>query len=281
MAIFTVRPPLPRHPHAVRPALVSASEDSHAGDQEAWPDDTQYDRLIGDWHFYQRKGGHRTSTDDLLVAWFATLRAPRPVRRYLDLGCGIGSVLLMTAHQARPEMSVGVEAQSQSVLMARRSLQELPEAALPIEIHHSDFRRFETEPTSFDLITASPPYFPLGSGGLPGDAQRRACRFEERGGVEEYCKTAARLLAEQGRLYLVFQTTWDQRVIAAASKAGLTLHARADVEARAGREPFLSVYEFAWAESASVEQHHFAVRDLDGQWTAEFLELRRAMGYKS
>ncbi|MCA9534831.1 MAG: hypothetical protein KC593_14165, partial [Myxococcales bacterium] len=63
-----------------------------------WPADVTYDRLIGDVYLYQRRGGHRTGTDDVLTAYYATHRASGPSASYLDLGCGVGSVLLMVAH---------------------------------------------------------------------------------------------------------------------------------------------------------------------------------------
>ncbi|MBW2376977.1 MAG: hypothetical protein JRF55_13495 [Deltaproteobacteria bacterium] len=90
-------------------------------DAKDWPEDAGRDRLIGDWHIYQRTGGHRTSTDDLITAWYAVHRNPDPPERYLDLGCGVGSVLLMVSHKLRPKIVLGVEAQAQSLMMARRA----------------------------------------------------------------------------------------------------------------------------------------------------------------
>ena len=91
---------------------------------EGWPDDVRRDRLIGDWHIYQRTGGHRTSTDDLITAWLASQSVASPPARYLDLGCGIGSVLLMVSHRLTPTVAIGVEAQPQSAHMAKRAVAE-------------------------------------------------------------------------------------------------------------------------------------------------------------
>ena len=146
-----------------------------------WPADATRNQCVGDWFIYQRKGGHRTSTDDLVTAWLAvTMAEGRPVRRYLDLGCGIGSVLLMTVHALRPDYTLGVEAQPQSAVMARRTVGELRDAPL-IEVLESDFREANIGAMAkFDVITGSPPYLPVGTGVMSPDAQRRACRFELR-----------------------------------------------------------------------------------------------------
>jgi tRNA1(Val) A37 N6-methylase TrmN6 len=206
-------------------------------------------------------------------------RRPRTPTRYLDLGCGIGSVMLMVCHRLRPERARGVEAQPQSVEMARRAVAELPEYGEAIELMHSDFRELEDDPEGFELITGSPPYFPLSDGVLPADPQRRACRFEARGGVEAYLETAARMLRPEGRFYLVFQTRWDERVLAAARDADLQLTGRADFQMRRDRpDPFLTVYEFAREAAASVHRFTCPVREADGAISPEYLRIRSELG---
>ncbi|MEM9695622.1 MAG: methyltransferase domain-containing protein [Myxococcota bacterium] len=246
----------------------------------SWPSDARRDRLIGDWYLYQRTGGHRTSTDDVITAWHAA-RAwrPRPAR-YLDLGCGIGSVLFTVAHRLRPDRSLGVEAQSESVLMARRSLAELPDPPA-IAIEAGDFRSFDFGAQPFDLVTGSPPYFPLGTGVPPRDAQRLACRFETRGGVEAYCDVAAQVLTDEGRFHLVFQTEWHERVERAASSAGLHITATCHFRMRAddGR-PFLTTYELRREARKRIDEHA-AVRARDGGFTPAFLAVRRSLGLES
>src|SRR5262245_12293001 len=79
--------------------------------------------LSGDWRILQRIDGKRWSLDDLVTAWLAAdeLR-DTPPRRAADLGCGIGSVLMMIAWRFPSARVVGVEAQEVSVGLARRSL---------------------------------------------------------------------------------------------------------------------------------------------------------------
>lgn len=246
----------------------------------AWPSDAVRDRVIGEWSLWQRRRGHRTSTDDLLTAWMAVhASGARRPRRYLDLGCGIGSVLCMTAWRLRPESSLGVEAQEQSALMATRSFAELPDA-IDIRIVNSDFRDCSAiVDAGFDLVTGSPPYLPVGTGIESPDPQRRACRFEIRGGVEAYCEAAARAMTDDGVFALVFQTVWDDRVLEAATASGLRLRARADVRTRAGRRgPFLTVYAFDKARTGDLEQIELDVRDADGRTTAEWNALRAELG---
>lgn len=247
----------------------------------AWPDDATHDRLIGPWHFYQRRGGHRTSTDDILAAWLAVRlwRGDAP-RRYIDIGCGIGSVLLMTAYRLRPVQCIGVEAQDQSATMAHRSVSELPEDAPEIQILHQDLREVKLPPA--DLITGSPPYFPVGSGVPSPDPQRFACRFETRGGVEAYLDAAARLLAPEGLFTLVFIARERERVDAAAARAGLVECGRSLWKTRADHdEAFLSVHAFCHSTAKRAHETKFlfdgAVRSKNGEYTEAYKDVRRLM----
>lgn len=244
-----------------------------------WPDDAARDRLIGDWYIYQRKGGHRTSTDDLITAWYAIHRRPQQPARYLDLGCGIASVMLMVSHKLQPPLAKGVEAQAQSFAMAERSIAELPEHDMDLRVQHSDFREVDFAGQRYDLVTGSPPYFPLNAGVLPNDAQRRACRFEARGGVEVYLETAARAMSEEGRFFLVFQTRSRDRVLDAARVQDFHLAGQADFLMRRDREePFLSVFEFSRQPQSTPDYFRCPVRDADGEISPEYLEIRRELG---
>jgi len=246
---------------------------------EGFPDDASRDRIVGDWYLYQRKGGHRTSTDDLVTAWYAVHRHPHCPQRYLDLGSGIGSVMLMVSHKLRPSVVWSIEAQAQSYAMAERTVAELPNKPCEFFLQHSDFRSVDFQGLTFDLITGSPPYFPLGTGVLPDDAQRRACRFEARGGVEVYLQAAERALSPQGRFYLVFQTLWTERVLDAAAKCNLYRTGQADFLMRSDREqPFLSVYEFSREPVASPHRFACAVRNEKGEISLGYQAIRDELG---
>lgn len=250
-----------------------------------WPLDASKDRLIGDWEFWQRKGGHRTSTDDILPAWFAwKLLHGASVDNYVDIGCGIGSVLLMTAYKVRPVRSWGIEAQDVSAMMARRSVAELPKDAPSIEIFHGDMREFEASKLPpANLVTGSPPYFPVGTGVLSPDPQRQACRFELRGGIEAYCETAARLLADDGLFTVVFIAKGIDRLVAGAEAAGLVETHRLLWRMREDTEYFLSVHALRKrayvGDDVVLQVEEAAVRTPEGAHTEAYLQLRRDMGW--
>ena len=94
----------------------------------------------------------------MLTAWEAARLAPT---RHVDLGCGIGSVLLMVAYKNPSTRSVGIEAQEVSFELAQRNVtrNSLDERA---ELFRGDLRDPEWvyRIGRFDLVTGTPPYMP-------------------------------------------------------------------------------------------------------------------------
>jgi hypothetical protein len=97
--------------------------------------------LSGHYMIYQYTRGHRFTTDDVCTAYFAYTETRHPTidgngclsmiadtahprRSHLDLGCGLGSVLMMLKWKYGEDIcrSVGVEAQHANLALARRSI---------------------------------------------------------------------------------------------------------------------------------------------------------------
>ena len=250
---------------------------------ELWPgegEDLCY--LAGDFRILQRIDGHRWSADDLITAWYAAERfAAAPPRRFVDLGCGIGTVLLFLAWRFPEARGAGVEAQALSAGMARRSVawNGLTERC---EVRLGDLR----EAASIaglgpaELVTGTPPYLPPGSGPESSHVQRGPCRFEHRGGVEAYCEAAARLLAPGGSFVGCAAAFQRDRVARAVEAAGLALVGWRDVVPRAGKGPLFAVYAARSAENAEacVEEPPLVIRGSDGRFSTESNAVCRAMG---
>jgi tRNA1Val (adenine37-N6)-methyltransferase len=238
--------------------------------------------LAGNWRLLQRTDGHRTSLDDLVVAHLAAeLCLGVPPVRVLDLGCGIGSVLLFVAWRFPAAVMTGIEAQSLSAELARRSVRwnGIGDRAT---ILTGDFRDAATLPGEgrFDLVTGTPPYFPSGAGPESAQVQRAPCRFEHRGGIEAYCAAAAPRLAP-GAPFVACQA-WNQRerVPPAAAAAGLALVRWREIVPREGKEPLLCIFAMRAADAAEPLgiTPPLVVRDHQGRRTEEFRAVRAAMG---
>lgn len=237
------------------------------------------DRLVGEWYILQLRRGHRFSTDDLVCAWRASIARP-DARRYLDMGCGIGSVGLSTLHRLPPDAQMtGIEAQEVSVGLARRTVDRNGLAGR-VRILNGDLRDPSVLPDTlgFELITGSPPYIPLGHGVVSPVPQRAGARMELRGSVVDYCEAAARWLAPGGRFVFVM-AAGDPRIEQAPVAAGLHVVERWDYVFARGRDPLVSTMVCArpgeW-DGPRVEGR-LVVRGADGEWTDEYLAFREEM----
>lgn len=237
-------------------------------------DDEDLCFLTGEWRLFQKQQGHRWSLDDLVTAWLAAQHA-HGATQLLDLGCGLGSVLLMMAWRF-PEADVtGIEAQPDRAAMGRRSI-----AWNGVEhrcrILDGDLRD-DLALGPFPLITGTPPYFPIGTGPESQKTHAGPCRFEVRGGVEAYALAAARRLTDDGRFVVCTSSLEKDRVPAAAREAGLHVIEHLDVIPREGKDVLVMVDVLARAPSPLVTRQ-LTVRDAASKWTPEFLAVREAMG---
>jgi len=238
--------------------------------------------LAGDWRILQRLDGQRWSLDDLVTAWCAaeeTLAAPPT--SLLDLGCGIGAVLMLLAWRLPRSRAIGIEAQAASVDLARRSL-AWNGAADRSAVVHGDLRDPAVLPpgAAFDLVTGTPPYLPPGTATPSRRTQRGPAHLELRGGIEAYCLAAARWLAPGGRFVACAAAAQLRRVSEAATAAGLHVTRRLEVIPRAGKAALFSVHVMRRGRSASSPalDPPLVVRDAAGQRTPAFRALRERMG---
>ncbi len=243
------------------------------------------DALSGEWRIFQRLGGHRYSTDDLLTAWYGLSKAEEAdlrVARAVDLGCGIGSILLLLAWRLPEARCDGVEAQEGSAALCDRSIR-WNGAEARVEVHPRDLRDTEglLPAGSFQLATGSPPYLRPGTAGVSPDAQRDQCRFERRGGVEGYLAAMARLLTDDGVGALVH--TWPERgrIHAATREAGLLPWRSRPVLFREDRDPLIALY--ALRKAGSPWDHEIepplVIRRTDGERGIEWRAIREGMGF--
>ena len=271
------------------------------------------DAISGHFRLFQLRDGHRFSTDDILTAWYGTSWCPT-ARTALDLGSGIGTVGMICAWRLPGARFVTVEAQADSVVLAKKSVRfnGLTER---YEIREGDFRHGEErgqpcprDPApsekladsafrapavlradeKFDLITGSPPYFPPGTGVESEHPQKLACRFELRGTVVDYSATAARHLALGGFFACVFPTEPAQlaRVEQGARDAGLVIVRRRPVVFRESEPPLVALFGLMratdlpeWFRGQTWVEPDLIIRTRDGKIHPEYSAVKLAIGF--
>jgi len=238
------------------------------------------DLLTRDVRVFQRAKGHRFSSDDVATAYVAHSARPQATR-LLDMGCGLGSVLLMLAWKLPEARLAGIEAQAMSFELLQRNVARSGFAPR-IRVVHGDLRDaalLGTLGQKFELITGTPPYFPPEAALDAEDEQRAYARIEYRGGVEAYIAAGAPLLAPGGALVLCGDARVGERTTLSASEAGVFVRARCDVVAREGRPALFSVWTLC-AEPGSFDVSTLTLRAADGQVAHGAELLREFSGWK-
>lgn len=252
-------------------------------DPAAWPragEDLCW--LSGNWRILQRLDGHRWSLDDLVTAWYAATACPdrEPPRTIVDLGCGIGAVLMLLAWRFPHATLTGIEAQAESVDLARRSLRwnGITDRCTVV---HGDLRGAHGFPMRHrcDLVTATPPYLRPGTATISNRPQVGACHVELRGGIEDYCTAAARLVLPCGYFVTCAGASQHARVQEAMHRAGFTIVCTRAVIPRAGKPALFRVYAARPGHGGLPRvEPPLVVRDAQGRRTPDFLAVRAAMG---
>lgn len=248
-----------------------------------------HDSISGHFRLFQLEKGHRFSTDDVLTAWYGTTWAPR-AERVLDLGSGIGTVAMIAAWRLPSAHFVTIEAQEESVRLARKSaawngLQDR------FDIRFGDFRdcALLKSDEQFDLVLGSPPYFPPGSGPEGDHPQKVACRFEMRGDIADYCQVAAAHLAPGGFFACVFPVNPEhqhERVRAAAAQARLSIIRSRPVVLRESEPPLLALFGMmrsedvpGWLQNQTWTEPSLVIRKTDGTVHPEYSAVKLSFGF--
>jgi tRNA1(Val) A37 N6-methylase TrmN6 len=246
------------------------------------------DAISGHFRLFQLRDGHRFSTDDILTAWYGTTWCPT-AQIALDLGSGVGTIGMICAWRLTGAKFVTVEAQGESVALARKSAR-YNGIENRYEIRAGDFRASEIlrAEEKFDLITGSPPYFPQGAGIESGHPQKLACRFELRGTIADYCTTAAKHLAPGGFFACVFPHEPAQlaRAEAAAKNSNLIIVRKRPVIFREGDPALIALFGMMraedlpeWFRGQTWTEPDLIIRTRDEKIHPEYSAVKLAIGF--
>ena len=250
------------------------------------PADESLDAISGYFRLFQLRAGHRFSTDDVLTAWYGTSWAPTAAT-VLDLGSGIGSVGMVAAWRLPGARFVTIEAQEDSVRLARKSA-AFNGLTPRYEIRQGDFRDPEALGAGehFDLVLGSPPYFPLGTGNEGDHPQKVQCRFEVRGDIADYTRVAMAHLNPGGLFACVFPSKQLDRVQRAADDAAAVIVRRRPVVFREGDAPLVELFAMMRACDLPDEMRRrtwvepvLVIRTASGEVHPEYAAVKLAFGF--
>lgn len=139
--------------------------------------------------------------DAVLLSAFATVR---PGEKVVDFGTGTGVIPILLEAKTEGEKFVGFEIQTESVDMAKRSVQ-MNGLEDKIEIVEGDIKNASEifGKASFDVVVSNPPYMSENNGLENPEEPKAIARHEIKCNLEDVIREAAAVLKPQGRFYMV------------------------------------------------------------------------------
>ncbi|MBS4959831.1 MAG: tRNA1(Val) (adenine(37)-N6)-methyltransferase [Clostridiales bacterium] len=210
--------------------------------------------------------------DAVLLSDFAFAKKGETI---LDLGTGTGVIPILMEAKTKGKHFTGLEIQSESVDMARRSV-EMNGLAEKIDIVEGDICKADQifDLSSFDVITTNPPYMNNG-GGLKNDYTPKAiARHEILCSLDDIVRTSSRLLKPGGRIYMIHRPHRLIDIIVSMRQYRLEVKKLRFVHPYIDREPNMVLVEAVKNGRPMVKVlPPLIIYQTDGSYTEEVLKI--------
>lgn len=179
--------------------------------------------------------------DAVILSGFAEVKKGE---RVIDLCTGTGVIPILLEAKTEGRHFTGLEIQPESAEMAGRSVL-LNNLQDKVTIDQGDVKNTEAlyRASSFDVVTVNPPYMNDGGGLKNGYSPKTIARHEVLCSLEDVISASARLLAPQGRLYMVHRPHRMTDIMVTLRKYRLEPKRLRFVHSFADREPVMVLIE--------------------------------------
>jgi len=165
----------------------------------------------------QKKDGLTFGTDALLLAAFTEKRKKGAYA--CEIGGGTGIVSFLCAERGNFSKIYCAEIQPEFADLIKRNA-ELNGFSNIVEPICADVRDLKLE-REVDIVFSNPPYMKTGSGKENPAMIKNIARRELHGGIDDFCRAAARLLKYGGDFYVVYRPERLTDLICSMRNAGL------------------------------------------------------------
>lgn len=178
-------------------------------------DGERIDRVNENLSLISKTDGLIFGTDAYLLAAFIR---PQPSAKAVELGAGTGILSLLLSAKNRVKHIHAIEVQEDFAELADRNV-KLNSLEDKIEIICSDIRNINPNDIGgeVDIVFANPPYMRTDSGKRNESDRKYIARHEVKGGIDDFCRAAYRLLKHGGKFYCVWRPDRLSELIAAMS----------------------------------------------------------------
>ena len=189
----------------------------------------------------QRKDGLRYGTDAYLLAAYVR---PAASASAVDLGSGSGIIPLLCLARNKFARAHAIEVQEDfaDIIGRNAALNGFADRLIPL---CKDLRELCAADVGGEvsIVTANPPYMKTNSGKRNESDAKYIARHEVKGGVDDFCAAAARLLKHGGSFYVVWRPDRLCELTEALSRHKLEPKRMSFVQADENSEPSMVLIE--------------------------------------
>lgn len=217
----------------------------------------------------QEHCGMKVTTEACLFGAFAVVNLPPKGERILDIGTGTGVLSLMLAQKSSAKINA-LEIDREAYLQAESNFENSPWRA-QLSVRHSDLANFQTN-DPYDLVICNPPFFRNNQLGLKSNKNQALHNFSL--DFEKLTRGIKRNIKPQTGIAIVLYPEYEMALFTEImAKHGLHSAINLDVYNQANKPIFRQIRIFLQQENHSTKQKTIIIKEQDGQYSDEFMEL--------
>lgn len=142
----------------------------------------------------------------------------------LDIGTGTGLIALMMAQKCKANI-YAIDLNPKAVEIASKNVSESPFHSR-IVVENSSLQKYYPN-LKFDLIVSNPPYFTTKV--LAPDKNRAIARHDTELNISDFVKNAARLLSEDGAIWVIYPPEQTELFVNESTKNGFYVNSQINI----------------------------------------------------
>lgn len=215
----------------------------------------------------------KVGTDAMLLGAFANVEGKESG---LDIGSGTGVISLMCAQRNELLSIKAVELDELGYKECDFNFKSSSYSSR-LKVYHFDFLVFKTN-SKFDFIISNPPYYQ--SRLENSDSRKSKARHESSLPKASFMRKVSELLAAKGELWIIVPFEDVKGWVDSASKSGMHLNQVINIKGKVAGDNVRAILMFSGVE-LEVKTKDFVIRETDGSYTEEYIELTKEFHYKS
>ena len=216
----------------------------------------------------------KVGTDGMILGAYVQ---PEKAERILDIGTGTGLLALMMAQKSDAKIDA-IEIDEKAYQLAKENFENSPWKNKLTAIHASLQTVEENNQRKYGIVISNPPYFENakeGNNPIKMVKTRATARTTDSLPLEDLAKCIAKLLATDGKLYVILPSQSADIFISLASENNLHLLEKLSIKSRTDTKIIRTILGFGFGKPLKVIESEFIIYDAINQYSKEYIELTK------